>query len=433
MLASWGLGLVLACTSTPQPAAPPSLAGAWQASLASPGGPLPFGLDLGEGSATIVNGPERIEVPAEIDGDRLTIRMDHYDAQIEATRAPDGVLRGTWRKQKSKKVDTLPFEAKPGSGPRFVATDAPQVDVSGRWAVDFSSSEDPAVALFAGDPEGVVHGTFLTPLGDYRYVAGRMSGPRLRLSVFDGSHAFLFHATLQADGTLAGDFWSGSAWHESWTAAPDAAADLPDAFGLTQWNGAAPLDALSFPDLGGTPRRLSDPAFAGKARILQVFGSWCPNCVDETVFLAELYETYGPRGLSILGLAFEYTPDVRRSIRQVRRFQERHGATWPVLIAGTADKTEASQRLPILDRVRAYPTTVFLHEDGRVRAVHTGICGAGGPRGTCGGAGGVCGDCRRATWRRGYRRGAVTPTPMRPPSCGVPAKWLPEAPRRGAR
>ena len=35
------------------------------------------------------------------------------------------------------------------------------------------------------------------------------------------------------------------------------------------------------------------------------------------------------------------------------------------------------QYLPLLDGVRSYPTTLFLHEDGRLHSVHTGFNGPG--------------------------------------------------------
>ncbi|MBX2798317.1 MAG: TlpA family protein disulfide reductase [Myxococcales bacterium] len=370
------IALAVGCGST---TSVDSWTGAWRGVLDSPGGALPFGLVLERDGATLVNGPERIAVDARTDGDALLLDMPHYDARIEATRRSDGTLQGRWSKQRAGWVDELPFSASRGPAPRFGAGEPPATDLSGRWSVDFSSSDDPAVALFTAQSDGVVDGTFLTPLGDYRYIAGRLDGGRLRMSVFDGSHAFLFQATLSAEGGLSGDFWSGSRWHEQWTATRSEQATLPDAFALTRFDSATSLRTLSFPDLEGTPRTLDEPAFAGRARILQVFGTWCPNCADETAFLVELNQRYGPQGLSILGLAFEHTPDLKRSIRQVRRFQERHGASWPVLIAGVSDKEQASEQLPILDRVRAYPTTLFLRADGSVRAVHTGFAGPAAP------------------------------------------------------
>ena len=135
------------------------------------------------------------------------------------------------------------------------------------------------------------------------------------------------------------------------------------------------LEALRFPDPHGRGWSLADPALAGKARIIEVFGTWCPNCNDATRYFLELQERFGSRGLSILALAFELTGDFERDARQVRRFAEHHGATYPLLVAGLSDKKKASKALPLLDRVRSYPTTIFLHADGRVRAIHTGYTG----------------------------------------------------------
>jgi hypothetical protein len=48
---------------------------------------------------------------------------------------------------------------------------------------------------------------------------------------------------------------------------------------------------------------------------------------------------------------------------------------YPLFLAGRADKDAASAAFPAVDRVRAYPTTIFLAGDGRVRAVHSGYAG----------------------------------------------------------
>jgi hypothetical protein len=48
---------------------------------------------------------------------------------------------------------------------------------------------------------------------------------------------------------------------------------------------------------------------------------------------------------------------------------------FPVLVAGLSDKAEATRSIPILDRVRSFPTTIFVGADGNIRAVHTGYSG----------------------------------------------------------
>jgi thiol-disulfide isomerase/thioredoxin len=114
---------------------------------------------------------------------------------------------------------------------------------------------------------------------------------------------------------------------------------------------------------------------AGQATLLVVFGSWCPNCNDEAKLLAELDAKYRARGLRILGLAFELTGEFARDAQQVRIFAERHGLALPFFLCGTADKDEATRALGLLDRVRAFPTTVFVGADGRPRAIHSGFAG----------------------------------------------------------
>jgi thiol-disulfide isomerase/thioredoxin len=353
--------------------------GVWRAWLDSPGGELPFGIELtADGrrvTAALLNGHERIEIPSTLfEKDTLVLDMPHYDSRIEA-RLVEGRLDGTWRKRRGADTWTeMEFHAVPGPVPRFRDPRPAAGSVDGRWAVRFESSSDLAVGLFESGSDGVV-GTVLTTTGDYRYLAGDLSGDRLRLSCFDGAHAFLLTATLGPDGALNGDFWSRESWHETWTARRDPSAALPDPYRQTTWNDELRLDDLVFPDLDGTPRSLADPAFAGKARILQVFGTWCPNCHDETRYLVELDERYGPKGLSILGLAFELTGELERDANQVRRFQAHHGVRYPMLVAGPADKEQATRAFPALDFVRSYPTTIFLHADGRVRAVHSGFTG----------------------------------------------------------
>ena len=127
----------------------------------------------------------------------------------------------------------LPFVAELFKGYRFrpnykmtLEIEKPTT-VSGRWAVNFSSDDSPAIGVFKEAQDKTVKGTFLTTTGDYRYLAGSYEHGLLRLSCFDGSHAFLFHARMQSDGTLQGDFWSGAKWHETWTAKRDEKAALP--------------------------------------------------------------------------------------------------------------------------------------------------------------------------------------------------------------
>lgn len=361
--------------------------GSWRGVISSPGGELPFGLEIvSEGasiSAWILNGPERISVPEVryADGE-LILSIDYYDSTIRAKLSGDADrLDGEWRKQSSgDSVTTMPFHATFGSQNRFPPKTKSLVVPSatkftGRWLVKFEKSEDPAVGVFRSNGMGIATGTFMTTTGDYRFLAGDFDGERMRLSCFDGAHAFLFHAKVLADGSLEGDFWSRDSWHETWTAKRDEKTKLPDAFGQTTWHKNVSLGDITFPDVDEKLHSLMDESFKGQARILVVFGSWCPNCHDASNYLVELHKRYKNMGLSIVGLAFELTGDFKRDARQVKKYVEKHGIEYPVLVAGVADKKKAGEALPFLSELRSFPTTIFLSADGKVRAVHTGFMG----------------------------------------------------------
>lgn len=369
--------------------------GQYRAWLDCPGGQLPFGLEMagepGDWEVHLINGEERIAVP-ETHWDHATseivFAMPHYDSEIRAQVSLEGGrFDGTWRKRRGlDRWVEMPFHAVYGKEHRFhpqPALPGQQVDhapdgtsrFAGRWAVRFSSSEDLAVGIFEEGEDHRVSGTFLTTLGDYRYLAGRHDGSRLRLSCFDGAHAFLFTATLSADQTLQGDFWSSDTWHETWTARPDAEIALPDSFDEVRWNPEVDLAELRYPDSTGTLRSLGDPRLRGKVTVLSVFGSWCPNCNDEAALWSELHARFADRGLGIIGLAFELTGDTDRDLRQVARFRARHDLKYPVLLAGTADKEKASAAFPAIDRIKSYPTAIFLDHEGKPRAIHSGFAG----------------------------------------------------------
>lgn len=369
----------LTLQTTPLPA---ELAGPWRATLASPGGELPFALEIdtagAAGAARVKNGAEVVDVPeVRFEQGELVLGFPHYDSAIRA-RLVAGVLEGTWTKRGStEEPQRLAFRATKGAGARFAPAGAGDASappsIAGRWSVTFAKEARPAVGVFETRGSDVT-GTFLTATGDYRYLAGDYAGGRLRLSCFDGAHAFLFDARANADG-LAGTFHSGTSWTDTWTAKRDDAAKLDDPWSLSKWEEVVPLSLLVYPDLAGQVRSLGEWQSKSKAFVLVLFGSWCPNCHDELADLAELDRRLRPKGLSIVALAFEQTGDFEHDAQQVRRAMLRHKVSFPVLLGGRADKGKVAEALPGLAELTAFPTTLFFHRDGRIRAVHTGYSG----------------------------------------------------------
>jgi thiol-disulfide isomerase/thioredoxin len=372
--------------ASPSSSGPAPDLGIWRATVELPdGGDLPFRMRLAQTaqglSATVLNGDERVPVgEVSLDGSRLLLNFPAFNNRIEAVMEDAATLRGELTLVKRGGVtQVMPFTAHAGDDYRFLPDPTPNVDVTGRWAVTFTDDDGdtaPAVGEFAQD-EGRLTGTFLTPTGDYRYLAGEVDGDTMYLSTFDGSHAFLFRARMSEDGTLAGDFWSGTKWHEQWKARRDESAALPDPETLTFLKPGYDRFEFSFPDEQGNPVSLDDPRFAGKVVLVTLAGSWCPNCHDEASYLAEYYREHAGEGVEVVCLMYEHFEDFDIAAGQVKRFREKFGIEYTTLIAGISAKDEAAKTLPMLNRVLAFPTTIYLDRKGEVRKIHTGFSGPG--------------------------------------------------------
>lgn len=362
-----------------------SIDGTWRGVLTSPGGELPFTLRIAGGRAVIVNGPEDVPTSGvSVDGAKVDIRFDWYDSAIHASLSADGkAMDGEWTRIVPSGTARMAFHAARGDRRRFLPApkaSSPVANVGGIWKAEFVDADgtSPARGEFHQERGSTrVTGTFLTPTGDHRYLEGSYENGLLRLSTFDGAHAFLFLARASADGRLAGDYWQRDSYHATWTAArtDDAGATLPDGWkDVALTNGEGRFD-FRFNDLEGKPVSLAD--FRGKVVLVNLFGSWCPNCNDEAPLLAAWDRKYRARGLAVVGLAYEFTGDVARDREMVRRYAKRHGIGYTLLLAGVSDKKKASATLPDLTRVLAYPTSIFVGRDGKVRKIYSGFAGPG--------------------------------------------------------
>ena len=357
--------------------------GTYRGVLSVPGGDLPFGLVLEQQGAAVVgylvNGPERLPLnEVKVSGARLEIRMPGYENRLVAD-AGGGSLHGEVVIDKlGGKEQHVPFQAQLGPTYRFFPSTAADIpNVAGRWSVIFTDDKG-ATEKDVGEftqSQDVVTGTILTDTGDHRYLAGQVHGDELYLSTFDGAHVYLYKAKINADGSLAGDHWSGTAYHEKMAATRDANAALPDAYSLTNMRSGTQHFDFAFPDLNGNTVSSNDPRFHDKVMIVAIAGSWCPNCHDEAAFLEPLYREYRGKGLEIVSLQFEHFGDFPHAAEATQRFRAHYGIDYTTLIAGISDKDEAGKKLPMLDRVYGFPTTIFIDKKGIVRKIHTGFSG----------------------------------------------------------
>ena len=344
--------------------------------------PFSFSLDRASDSLWVViihNGAEEIAVSdVVIGGDSISIRMPLFDSEFIGKIANDSLINGRWYNHLKGPDYSLPFRALAGAAHRFPIGSSTGL-VSGSWETHFSHGTPDAynaIGVFNADAKGGLTGTFLTETGDYRYLEGGLHNDSLRLSCFDGSHAFLFEAALNGD-SLIGRFWSGSHWQEPWVATRNEEYKLRDPDSLTTLREGYDMIDFRFPDTEGKLVSSRDEQFRGRVLMVQVMGSWCPNCVDETRLLQEVYTKDHDRGLEIISIAFEKQADQERAIEGLKRFKTALDVHYPVLYGGLASKEVASAKLPFLEHLMSYPTCVFIDRAGRVRRIRTGFYGPG--------------------------------------------------------
>ena len=329
----------------------------------------------------ITNGNEQISIKnIRFTGDSVFIQMPVFESSFRA-KADKNTWSGVWLRNTSAGLQTMPFTAEKGK-PRYMASAPATFNMSGRWAVNFSSDhQDKPVSLAEFKQTGnKLTGTFLTPSGDYRYQEGIVSGNTFMLSGFDGAHAFYFTGTLSNNKTITNaTYYSGAKYKESWTATKDANAKVStDPVAMNLKPEQEQLN-FSFPDLNGKMVSINDQRFKNKVVVVQLMGSWCPNCMDETDFLSKYYLQNKARGVEMVSLAYEYSTDFNRSVASLKKFQQRFNVQYPMLITGVTvrDSLRTEKTLPQVTDIKVFPSSIIIDKKGKVRYFDTDFFGQG--------------------------------------------------------
>jgi len=360
--------------------------GTWHVALTLQNKEIPFSLETsiekGRQVAYIRNGEEKIRLDEFLKiGDTITVVLHIFDAILKGKLDNNKIWKGYWIKLDTKQPYIIPFTATLGDVARFKVykNTLPTINFTGTWEAIFKNSDGstyPAVGVFQ-QKNNQLTGSFLTTTGDYRYLEGIAIGNTFELSTFDGNHAFLFEATIDAQNKLAGSFWAGKGGYETFTAFINEKAALPDANSLTYLKDGYDKLTFAFPNLENKSISLQDDRYKGKVVVIQILGSWCPNCMDETAFLSPYYRKHYKKGIEIIGLAYERSPSFEQAKARLEKLKNRYQITYELLVAGISDKQSASNTLPALNAVLAFPTTIFIDKQGKVRRIHTGFTGAG--------------------------------------------------------
>lgn len=350
--------------------------GVWRFEIRQAQAVIPFLMEINlkgkRVEAILYNGGEKIELKDIVyAGNRLSIPLQLYEASLDlVVDAPD-TITGVWTRHNKRPKQTITVSGKHGINERFPITKSPSsISLSGKWSMTLTDSDGkntPAVGVF-NQNGNYVSGSILTPTGDYRFIEGYVSGKTIEMATFDGVYNFLIKAEGEAD-KFQGELLSST--KTKFVAFKNEDAKLPDAYAQTQ---IEKID-FSFPDAYGKKHSLSDSKYKGKAVIVQIFGSWCPNCVDEMNFLIPWYKSNSKRGVEIIALAFERSFTEDDAKRQLIRFQKKKGLPYPLLLAGATSDVKPVDKISTLKNFTAFPTTIFLNKKHEVVKVHAGFTG----------------------------------------------------------
>jgi thiol-disulfide isomerase/thioredoxin len=356
--------------------------GIWRASLKiSADKELPFNFSVDDnGQIVIINAAERVKITDILYTNESTIVINFpvFSSYIEAVHK-NGKLQGYWINPE-KKDYKIEFSAEHNRKERFTTPKtADALNVSGKWEVSFSQGTDnayKAIGIFEQNGS-YLSGTFLTETGDYRFLEGQVDANKLMLSCFEGAHAFLFEADIENDKIINGTFYSGNHWQEPWTALRNENFSLANADSLTYLKEGFDSFNFSFPDQNGDTISLSDKKFQNKVLIVQIMGSWCPNCMDESVYLSELYNKYKSKGLEIIAIDYEIRNDFEVFKKNISKMKKDLGIEYTIVFGGLAKKAEAAKTLPMLNHILSYPTTIFMDKNKKIIKIETGFSGPG--------------------------------------------------------
>jgi thiol-disulfide isomerase/thioredoxin len=333
------------------------------------------------------NAKERIETKeCLIKKDSIFIKMPVFDSEFKAKLfssdkksqwSQNDIMEGEWINHARKNKNIIRFSARQDQ--EVLRPAKLKTLTNGRWEATFSPDTkdfSKAVGIFSNDSTSIITGTFLTETGDYRFLNGHFNyDSSFHLSCFDGSHAFLFKGKVKGDSIINGHFYSGAHHHEPWVAKRNDKFELRDPDSLTYLKpGYTGID-FSFKNAEGKTVSLKDDKFKNKVVIVQLMGTWCPNCMDETKFLAPFYDKYKSKGLEVVALAFERTDSFGKAASNIERSKSRFNANYEFLITMKTGKDQASEALPMLNAVMAFPTTIYIDKKGKVRKIYTGFNG----------------------------------------------------------
>lgn len=337
---------------------------------------IPVRAYIQEDKIIFKNGTETIETVLSTDRDSSFIRMPVFGTYFYIDSLSSQAFFGRWVNPYKIPIYSIPFSAVYNGTPQAPASDDTDTLI---YKVTFEPNTDqsyPAVGIFRRSNKSLT-GTFLTETGDYRFLEGQSDSSFNWLSCFDGAHLFYFEFSSFGEDSIKGNFYSGKHYSEEWVGLPNPKATLTHPDSLTSIVGDTNSWSIDVLNEQLSEVTINSDSLIGQVSLIQIIGTWCPNCMDETLYFQEVHNLYSRQGLKIIPVAFERGEDSLRWQKAVLQYKKSLDLDYDFYIGGRASKPIAGEVFPMLSQISSFPTTLFIDRLGTIRKVHTGFYGPG--------------------------------------------------------
>jgi len=112
-------------------------------------------------------------------------------------------------------------------------------------------------------------------------------------------------------------------------------------------------------DLDGNTVKSGDLFSRNRMTMINVWGIWCPNCLNEMKELGEIHRKLQEKGCGVLGLEYEGGPIAEEVREKALSILKENGCDYPNVV-----KPESNAVLDAM--INGYPTTIFVDTEGKV-------------------------------------------------------------------
>lgn len=365
--------LLMSCFSDPQ------IDGAWKLSINLQDKELPVLITLTsiEGnklSGELINGDEKLPLEGNLlKGNKFELNIAAHYAKLVGTFEGNSIS-GQWIRTNKEdfEIDFIGARTSRESLFKEYESEKTPLSINGKWKIKLSK-EKFGLGLFKQTGTRV-QGSVLTSTGDYRYLDGYIKENQVYLYGFDGVFSFIFEGVLEKDQFVA-NMYSGKSSHTKIKGVLDETFQLDDPLSLTEKLNDKPVK-LKMQNIDGELVDLDKGKFKNKAKVIQVFGSWCPNCHDESHFFVK-WRKLNQEKLSevkFIAVSFERSTSKEAALKDLNKVRTKLGMDYDIVMADFDNTVKVTDVLPLKNSV-AFPTTIYVGRDNKIKKIHTGFSG----------------------------------------------------------